>query len=185
MSAPWVLASASPRRRDLLAWVGRSFDVRPTDVDESWIPGEPPADAAERLARAKAEAAGGPALAADTVVHRDGRPYGKPEDDAEAARFLRELSGVWHQVTTGVAARGTDGHVHSARVTTDVRFRALSDAEIEAYVRTGEPRDKAGAYGIQGVGGALVAELRGSWTNVMGLPLEETLGLLRRAGLEP
>lgn len=181
----WVLASASPRRRDLLGWAGLSFDVRPTDVDESWIPGEPPADAAERLARAKAEAAGGPALAADTVVHLDGRPFGKPEDDAEATGFLRALSGRWHQVTTGIAARGPDGAITSARVTTEVRFRALSDGEIAAYVQTGEPHDKAGAYGIQGIGGALVAELRGSWTNVMGLPVEETLALLRRAGLEP
>ncbi|MCA9570423.1 MAG: Maf family protein, partial [Myxococcales bacterium] len=115
--------------------------------------------------------------AADTVVHLEGRPYAKPDDDDDAARMLRELSGVWHHVTTGVAIARA-GEVRSFRVTTDVRFRNLSDAEIARYVATGEPHDKAGAYGIQGLGGALVAEVRGDWTNVMGLPLEATLKAL-------
>lgn len=174
MSTIW-LASGSPRRRQLLEWAGYTVMVHPTDVDESWIDGEHPADAAERLARAKCT---GPAdhtvVAADTVVHLDDRPYGKPTDPTDARRMLGELQGRWHQVTTGVAVR-RGGEVHSFRVTTRVRMRALDAAAIERYVASGETHDKAGAYAIQGVGGVLVAEVQGSWTNVMGLPVEATL----------
>lgn len=173
------LASGSPRRRQLLDWAGLEVVGHPAPVDESWLDGETGDDAAERLARAKCT---GPAeelvLSADTVVHRpDAPPYGKPTDAADAARMLRELSGIWHQVTTGVAIR-RGGELRSFRVTTEVRFRELTDAEIERYIATDEPYDKAGAYGIQGQGGGLIAEIRGDWTNVMGLPLEATLAAL-------
>lgn len=176
--APLWLASGSPRRRQLLEWAGYTVEVRPTDVDEAWIEGEHPADAAERLARAKCL---GPSdrivLAADTVVHLDTTPFGKPVDDDDARRMLRALAGRWHQVTTGVAVQHA-GELRSLRVTTRVRMRALEPAAIERYVASGEPRDKAGAYAIQGIGGVLVAEVQGSWTNVMGLPMESTLELL-------
>jgi septum formation protein len=176
-----VLASASPRRRQLLEWAGVAVEVRPTHIDESHHPGEEPVVYARRMAAEKAAAsdAVGPVLAADTVVHLDGRILGKPQDDDEARRFLTALSGRWHAVTTGVCAR-SDAGTEVTSTTTRVRFRALTEAEIAAYVATGEPRDKAGAYAIQGRGGALVAEVIGSWTNVMGLPVEQALALVRR-----
>ncbi|MEZ4318234.1 MAG: Maf family protein [Myxococcota bacterium] len=181
-----VLASGSPRRRQLLEWAGLSPEVRPSDVDEHWVVGEDPADAAERLARSKALGPDDAVLvAADTVVHVDGEPFGKPEGANDAVAMLRRLSGRWHHVTTGVAVRSAQGVLTSFRVTTDVRFRALSDGEIARYVATGEPLDKAGAYGIQGEGGGLVAEVRGDWTNVMGLPLEATLSALQAHGIAP
>ncbi len=174
------LASASPRRRDLLRWAGIDVVGRPAPVDEAPLDGEDPAAMAERLARLKCA---GPAdeivLAADTVVHLDGRSLGKPADPEEAHAMLRALAGRWHRVTTGVAIR-TGSELHSFRVSTAVRFRALTDSAIARYVATGEPMDKAGAYGIQGVGGALVAEVNGCWTNVMGLPLERTLHALEQ-----
>jgi septum formation protein len=154
-------------------------EVRPSNVDETHRPGEPPVDYATRLARTKAGAAGGDGVvvAADTVVHLDGAVFGKPEDRAHGAKILASLSGRWHAVTTGVCVRR--GEVERAfAVTTRVRFRALTDAEIAAYLETGEADDKAGAYGIQGRAGAFVAEVAGSWTNVMGLPVEETLAAL-------
>lgn len=172
------LASGSPRRRQLLEWAGCTVVGHPMPVDEAWIDGESPADAAERLAIAKNV---GPAeetvVSSDTVVHLDDRPFGKPTDADDARRMLALLSGRWHQVTTGVCITSPAGR-RSFRVTTQVRFRELSAAEIDRYVATGEPMDKAGSYGIQGLGGALVAEVRGSWTNVMGLPLEATLSAL-------
>lgn len=179
------LASGSPRRRQLLEWAGIDVSVNPTEVDEAWMEGEHPTDAAQRLATEKAL---GPAdrvvLAADTVVHLADAPYGKPMDAADASRMLTELSGRWHQVTTGVAIRYPQG-LHCFGVTTEVRFRTLTAHEITRYVQTGEPMDKAGAYAIQGIGGVLVAEVRGSWTNVMGLPMERTLEALRSCGVEP
>jgi septum formation protein len=172
------LASGSPRRKQLLEWAGVEVVGHPSPVDEAWIEGESPEDAAERLAVAKCM---GPedavVLSADTVVHLEGEPFGKPVDAADAVRMLGRLSGKWHGVTTGVCIRHA-GQQKSFRVTTQVRFRTLSAADIERYVATGEPDDKAGAYGIQGIGGALVAEVRGSWTNVMGLPVEATLAAL-------
>ena len=178
MSAVW-LASGSPRRRQLLGWVGVEVEVRPSNVDEARAPGEHPVAYAERLASDKA--AVGPAervvVAADTVVHQGDRVFDKPADRDEACRHLRALSGGWHGVTTGVCVRrGSQAHVF--HVTTQVRFRSLSDDEIAAYVATGEADDKAGAYGIQGRAGVFVAELQGSWTNVMGLPVEEVLAAL-------
>lgn len=172
------LASGSPRRRQLLSWVGHDLTVAPADVDETWH-GEDPVVYARRLAETKAASAPEEVLvvAADTVVHRDGQIFDKPADRDAARQTLRALSGGWHGVTTGVCVRrgSTQRLFH---VTTDVRFRTLPDAEIEAYLETGEADDKAGAYGIQGTAGVFVAEVRGSWTNVMGLPVEEVVAAI-------
>jgi len=185
MATPLWLASASPRRRRLLEWAGFRVEVRPATVDESWNGEDPVAHA---LALATRKAAGGPAdrvvLAADTVVHREDQVFGKPRDRADAARILRDLSGGWHEVTTGVCVRGGDSS-ESFAVTTRVRFRKLVDAEIAAYLATGEADDKAGAYGIQGRAGGFVAEIEGSWTNVMGLPLETCIEVLEGSGVVP
>jgi septum formation protein len=179
-----VLASASPRRRALLAAAGVEVEVRPADLDETHDPAVHPVDHALDLARRKAAAAADPdgiVLAADTVVHRDGVLFDKPRSRDDARRHLEVLSGGWHVVTTGVCVvRGADRH--ELAVHTEVRFRALAADEIERYLATGEADDKAGAYGIQGHGGALVAELRGSYTNVVGLPLEEVLAALATVG---
>ncbi len=173
------LASRSPRRRQLLEWVGLEVEVAPSLVDETHDPIEPPPKHARRLAIAKA--ATGPAdrivVAADTVVYRGDVLFDMPLDRDEARQHLTELSGGWHRVTTGVCVRR--GALQEAfTVTTEVRFRALSPAEIEVYLASGDADDKAGAYGIQGRGSALIAEIRGSWTNVMGLPVEETLAAI-------
>lgn len=185
MSRLW-LASGSPRRRALLEWVGFTVDVRPPDVDESHAPGLDPVTHAVQLAERKVATAPGAvvALAADTVVHRDGRIFDKPRDRVEARAHLRTLSGRRHHVVTGVAVRRGDA-LSSFAVSTDLRFRALSEAEIDAYLATGEADDKAGAYAIQGRGGAFVAEVHGSWTNVMGLPMEEVLASLAALGVAP
>jgi septum formation protein len=184
-----VLASASPRRAELLARLGVSPEVRPAEVDETPRPGEAATDLVVRLAGAKAtvSAAAGDGdeavLAADTVVVVDGRALGKPTDDADAERMLRALSGRPHDVVTGLAVqRGTVAAMD--RVTTRVTFRRLTDAEIAWYLDTGEPRDKAGGYGLQGAGAVLVDRIEGSDTNVIGLPLTETVRLLRDVGLD-
>jgi septum formation protein len=182
-----VLASASPRRAELLARLGLAPEVRPSHVDETVLPGEVPADTVVRLARAKAVAGRSGddevVLAADTEVVLDGRVLGKPADRAEAAAMLRALAGRSHEVTTGLAvARGVQVEVD--RVTTTVAFRPLTDAEIAWYLATGEPAGKAGGYALQGAGAALVARIDGSDTNVIGLPLAETVALLRRVGLD-
>lgn len=187
-----VLASASPRRRELLTQIGVRHRVQVADVDESLLAGETPEDYVRRLARAKAgavlrllqagsgpdrEAGDLPVLGADTTVVIDGDVLGKPADAGEAMAMLQRLSGREHRVLTAVAlvAAGRE----SVRLSdTRVRFRQLSAAVIERYVATGEPLDKAGAYGIQGLGGALVAEIAGSYTGVVGLPLGETIDLL-------
>lgn len=180
------LASGSPRRRQLLTWAGWDVEVRPAGVDETLHPGEGPVAYALRLATAKAST--GPAdrwaLAADTVVHLQGRVLDKPGDRDEARRHLVALSDRWHRVTTGVCIRRGAGPSRAFEVTTRVRFRALGAAEIEAYLATGEADDKAGAYGIQGRAGVFVAEVQGSWTNVMGLPMEAVLGALQQLGVE-
>ena len=176
-----VLASASPRRRQLLEWAGIDIDVRPAEVDESPLRGEPPVRRALRLARDKAtriDLPGRVVIGADTIVHRDGVAYDKPRTRDAARAHLNALRGHWHCVTTGVCVTRLDDTV-VFEVTTEVRLRDIGDDELERYVQSGEPLDKAGAYAIQGRGGALVAALRGSWTNVMGLPVEETLGALR------
>ena len=178
-----VLASASPRRRELLAQLGVAFDVHPPAIDETPRAGETPLVYVERLAREKArrvQADVGPdrvVLAADTTVALDGVILGKPTGAADAARMLRLLSGGTHTVHTGVAvARGE--RIESLVVSTDVVFDALADHDIAFYVATGEPLDKAGAYAIQGHGGVYVREVHGSVSNVVGLPLAETRRLL-------
>ena len=188
--SPLVLASASPRRRGLLAAVGVPIDrVQPAHIDESVQPGEAPVAYAARLAREKASVVGKPGevvLAADTVVHFEGRVFGKPADEEEARTILRSLSGRWHAVTTGYCVLGPDRTVvdHGA-VTAKVRFRTLTEPMIDAYVRTGEGHDKAGGYGVQGLGAALVAEVDGSASTVVGLPMGAVLSALARVGVEP
>ena len=176
----FVLASGSPRRRDLLAQLGLHFTVRPADIDETHQDGEPPAAYVERLARAKAAAVPGElVLAADTTVAVGPQILGKPVDAADARRMLGLLSGREHQVFTGIATRS-----HSRVVQTRVWFKRLTQAEIEWYVNTPEPYDKAGGYAVQGLAAAFIERLDGSPTNVIGLPLPETLELLAQAGLD-
>lgn len=190
MSGPrLVLASGSPRRAQLLARLGLDPVLRPTDIDETPRDGEAADDLVSRLAVAKATtgAAVGAGdevvLGADTVVVLDGRCLGKPVDRDDAAAMLRALSGRTHEVTTGVAV--VRGPVSAAtRVTTQVTFRPLTDAEVDWYLSTGEPDDKAGGYGLQGAGAVLVERVDGSDTNVIGLPLSETVALVREVGLD-
>jgi septum formation protein len=182
-----VLASGSPRRAALLARLGYSPEIRPADIDERVHPGEAPAALVDRLARAKAAtvATGGEeiVLGADTEVALDGRVLGKPRDDDDAAAMLHALSGRTHEVVTGLAV--LRGEVcRTDLVATRVTFRTLTAAEVAWYVGTGEPADKAGGYGLQGAGAALVARLEGSDTNVVGLPLAATVVLLRSVGLD-
>lgn len=183
-----ILASQSPRRLQLLAQLGVDCIVQPADVDESVIPGELPVEYVLRLAVDKAQAVLGlqsgvqmvPILAADTTVALQGRVFGKPADDHEAANMLRVFSGCTHEVHTAIAI-ATPKRVLSAVNTTQVTFCSLSDAMIASYIATGEHRDKAGSYGIQGFAGAWVQHLSGSYTGVMGLPLYETAQLLMQA----
>jgi septum formation protein len=178
-----VLASQSPRRRELLGALGLELEVRPARTDESPRAGEPARAYVLRVAREKARAVEGPVvLAADTTVVLDGGILGKPRDDDEARRMLRALSGRTHEVVTGVCARA-GGREEAIAVTSEVELAPLDDARIDWYVASGEPRDKAGAYAVQGLAGAFVRAVRGSVTNVIGLPLAETLELLSRAGV--
>jgi septum formation protein len=182
-----VLVSASPRRRWLLAKLGVAFEVLSVDIDERSRPGEPPIDFAQRMADEKAAAAlpsRGDAwlLAADTVVAVDGASWGKPRDENEATSMLATLSGRRHTVYTGVTLLQPGGTPAARTVTaTDVCFRMLSAAEIRAYIATGEPFDRAGAYAIQGEGAHLIDRLDGSYTNVIGLPLPEVAQWLRES----
>lgn len=184
-----LLASRSPRRRDLLAQIGIAFDVIDVEVDERPAPGEHPAALVERLARAKAEAgrqrAGTalPVVAADTVVSADGGLLGKPHDRATAVAMLAQLSGREHEVWSGVALATADD-VISRAVCTRVRMRAIDSAEMAAYWDCGEPDGKAGGYAIQGRGAIFVECITGSYSNVVGLPLFETAQLLHQIGLE-
>lgn len=185
MSTLW-LASQSPRRRQLLEWSGYTLDIHPADLDETRDPWDPPVKHARGLAIRKAAIAPDDVtvVAADTVVHQGDTLFEKPLDRSESRAHLTALSGGWHRVTTGVCVRSR-GQQEAFTVTTEVRFRKLSLSEIDLYLATGEADDKAGAYGIQGRGGSFIAELRGSWTNVMGLPIEETLEALARLGCPP
>ncbi len=182
-----ILASASPRRARILRELGVSFRVVVSDVDESLSPGEDGAEAAERLARAKAQAVARrealPVLAADTVVLCSGDVLGKPANGEEARAMLRRLAARTHEVVTGLCLV-VDGFVRSTRETTEVRFAALSDEEIDWYVATGEPLDKAGAYHIDGRGGLFIEGVRGSPSNVAGLPLRSLFNLARQAGID-
>lgn len=180
-----VLASASPRRAELLSQIGLTFITRPVGIDETVRASEPASAYVERLAREKALAAAGDAgelvIGSDTSVVLSGEILGKPVDAADASATLMRLSGQTHQVMTAVALV-RDGVCTACVVTTDVTFRSLSEQEIQAYVATGEPMDKAGSYGIQGLGGIFVKEIRGSYSSVVGLPLQETAALLAQAG---
>jgi septum formation protein len=173
-----VLASASPRRRELLAQLGLAFDVVPAEVDETPQPGERPLALVRRLAAAKALAVDGePVLGADTIVEVDGEILGKPTDETDARRMLRRLSARSHRVHTGVAVRCGD-RVEVQSVTTIVTFVPLLPSAIDWYLGTGEPFDKAGAYAIQGAGGVFVEAVRGSVSNVVGLPLTTVAAML-------
>jgi len=183
-----VLASASPRRLELLRQIGIVPDrVDPAEIDETTLPGELPARLVTRLARAKAEAVrgrhpGALILAADTVVACGRRILGKPESEAVARRFLTLLSGRRHRVYGGVALTGPDGRTAMRRVVSQVGFKRLSDKEIAAYLATGEWQGKTGAYAIQGRAAALIDWVSGSYSNVVGLPLHETAQLLAGFG---
>lgn len=172
---PILLASASPRRRELCGAMGLSFTVCPTDIDESLPVGISPHEGALIIAKRKAEAGraslpeNGILIAADTVVDLDGTALGKPKDEEDALRMLLSLSGRIHHVHTGVAVL-SGGRLLCAVDTTAVTFRSFDEREARAYVGTGEPMDKAGAYGIQGLGGALVSSIEGAYDNVVGLP---------------
>lgn len=187
--AALYLASGSPRRRELLAQIGVAFLPLALDIDETAQPDERPAAYVERLARAKAqaglarlEAADSVVLGADTAVVLDGRILGKPRDRADALATLAALSGREHEVLTAVAL-AADGRCESRVVASRVRFRVLADAEIAAYWETGEPVDKAGSYGIQGLAAVFVSALSGSYSAVVGLPLCETAELLAGFGI--
>ena len=183
------LASNSPRRRELLAQIGVRFGVIAVDLDEAPLGGESPEDYVLRVAldkaRAAREVASGqpvlPILAADTAVVIDGQILGKPRDRADAARMMRLLSGRTHRVLSGIALVGAQETQELS--ISEVTFRDVPPEEAHAYWKTGEPADKAGGYGIQGVGALFVRELRGSYSGVMGLPLFETAALLSASGI--
>lgn len=187
---PLFLASGSPRRRELLTQIGVAFSVIGADIDETPLSDESPAAYVERLARGKAEAgrarlsADAPAcvLGADTAVVLDGKILGKPVDEADAQAMLLSLAGQEHEVLTAIAL--LDGERCESRVVRSlVRFRPISVAEANAYWASGEPRDKAGGYGIQGLGAVFVSGLNGSYSSVVGLPLCETAELLGHFGI--
>jgi septum formation protein len=186
-----ILASASPRRQALLGRLGRPFVILPSDIDETMPDGMPPAEVAEQLAVAKARAVAAMhpdevVIGADTVVALADPPrlLGKPRDDEDAAAMLRALRGRWHEVSTGIAVVRGDRAWHDV-VTAGVRMGDYDDETIARYIATGEPRDKAGAYGYQELGRALVAEVRGSELTVVGLPLRRLAELLLAAGVPP
>jgi septum formation protein len=181
-----VLASKSPRRAELLRRLGLEFRIVAAEVDESYVDHEMPADHAERLAREKAitiarQEADALVIGCDTIVIIDSDVLGKPRDEDEALRMLLRLAGRDHEVITGVAVASGE-RMYSAIERVRVRFRSLDRSECEAYVATGEPMDKAGAYGIQGFGSALVDSIEGDYFAVVGLPVSRTLQLLNRAG---
>jgi len=185
MGAPLILASASPRRRDLLGEAGVVFEVVPSDVPEQPAPGESAEGFARRVAREKAldVARRRPdawVLAADTVVVVDGAIFGKPVDRADGRRMLCALSGRVHQVLTAVVLRGPQADGTEFLVSTDVEFRSLTAEEIDGYLDSGEPFDKAGAYAVQGGARSFVRRVCGSYSNVVGLPMDEVGALLRR-----
>ena len=190
MTPRLVLASASPRRSALLADLELAFTVRPPHTDESALPFERPPDLVARLAREKAQARVDPGelvLAADTIVVIDNEILGKPADEADARAMLTRLAGRDHEVYTGVAlADGTERKLRlvSRVERTQVRIRAMSSAEIAAYVAGGEPMDKAGAYAIQGWGAIYVEAITGNYTNVVGLPIPAIEACFRELGFE-
>lgn len=177
-----VLASASPRRADLLRAAGFDFTINAADVDERVRRGEPPAAYVRRLAQDKSAAVVAPelvVLAADTAVVIDGSILGKPRDDADAREMLRQLSGRWHEVITGVSLRTSSAEIGDV-ATTRVQFAALSATDIAWHVTSGDGRDKAGAYAIQGLASRFIPRIEGSYANVVGLPIALVEGLLKR-----
>lgn len=191
LQRPLVLASASPRRADLLRAAGIAFDVRAADVDERVQPGEAATTYVERVARAKAEAvvetsAGRVVLAADTIVVVDGAIFGKPTGDEDSVRMLSALSGRAHEVLTSVCLRYPDGGGHAelgGLCRTRVEFAPLSAAQIAWYVASGEPAGKAGAYAIQGLASRFVVRIEGSYSNVVGLPIALVVEMCGEAGI--
>jgi septum formation protein len=182
LGATLTLASSSPRRRQLLEMLGMTVRVVPPNVPEVRRPVETPVDYVERLAREKALAVSGRlVLAADTTVVVRDEVLEKPVDTSDALRMLRKLQGRTHQVVTSVALVA-DEAIHQATDVTNVVFRRMEESFLEAYVATGEPMDKAGAYGIQGYGAALVERIDGDFFSVMGLPIRLVLDLLEQAG---
>jgi septum formation protein len=188
MSAQIILASASPRRKELLDQIQVGYLVHPVDLDETPFVDEMPLAYVQRIAAQKSAACAAqltthlPILAADTAVVMDQLIMGKPKDQTDALLMLRRLSGKTHQVYTAISLRGRE-HTQAVSIT-DVTFRALSEREIMAYWHSGEPVDKAGSYAIQGKGGLFVASITGSFSGVVGLPLFETAQLLMQQGIE-
>jgi len=192
MNSPIYLASRSPRRAELLQQIGVQFSVLPSDIDESERENENPADYVLRLAKTKAEACMAllvqgnkeirPVLAADTTVSIDGRILGKPRDEEDARAMLQLMSGRRHEVLTALAIASAQG-IEASLSITQVEMAVLAQDEIEAYIRSGEPFDKAGAYGIQGLASTFIKRIEGSYSGVMGLPIYETVQLLKSAGI--
>ncbi|HEY8484104.1 MAG TPA: Maf family protein [Longimicrobiales bacterium] len=184
---PLVLASRSPRRAQLLTMLGLRFETVPAEVDESLRAGEPAPIAAERLAREKVLAVAEQRpdaliIGSDTLVVIDGEVLGKPRDEREAVEMLMRLQGCDHRVETGIAIRAPDGRIESSVEGVRVRFRVFDRRMAEEYVATGEPLDKAGAYGIQGFGATLVEMIEGDFYAVMGLPIARMISLLKALG---
>lgn len=185
MKPPVILASASPRRRELMTLIGIPHEVRPADIDETYLPGEQPRAHALRLAREKAQRIDAPdaiVVGSDTIVVVDGDVLGKPRDEREAAMMLQRLSGRAHTVITAVAV-AWKGRVLADVESVTVTFHQLTDQQIHDYIATREPMDKAGAYGIQGFGATIVARVDGDYFAVMGLPLQRMVGLMRELGV--
>ncbi len=186
----FVLASSSPRRRELLAGVGLDFEVIPPQVRERAWDGEAPLDFAKRMAREKAlyvcvqERQGRIVVGSDTVVSISGEIFGKPRDEQDALSMLQKLSGRTHEVITGFCVARSPGEVlHLGATRTEVRMKSLDTEGMRRYIKTGEPMDKAGAYAIQGVGSCLVEWIKGSYTGVVGLPLFELVSVLSDIGV--
>ena len=182
-----ILASQSPRRRELLTLVGINHEVRPADIDETYLAGEKPAPHAERLARGKCAVIAerepdALVIGSDTIVVVDGDVLGKPRDEGDAAHMLRRLSGRTHIVVTAVAV-AWKGETRSAVEEVTVTFHSLDDGDIAAYIATREPMDKAGAYGIPGFGATIVERVDGDYFAVMGLPLQLLVRVLRELGV--
>jgi septum formation protein len=188
MKSRLILASKSPRRYDLLKQLGLDFEVIPSKIEEDFVPDESPQEHVIRLAEAKALDIGNQysdrwVIAADTIVYVDGIILGKPKDRREAVDMLRLISGKKHRVLTGISVQHSKkGKGDSEAVETAVKVKSLSPVEMDWYVGTGEPFDKAGGYGIQGVGSFMIEAINGSYTNVVGLPLCELLQMLIRVG---
>ena len=187
MTAQIILASASPRRQELLDQIKVAYRVNPVDLDETPLPNETPLDYVQRLAAEKSAACLAqvgdslPVLAADTAVVLGDLIMGKPKDREDAFAMLRQLSGKMHRVYSAISLRGRE-HGQAVSIT-EVTFRALTECEIAAYWQSGEPVDKAGSYAIQGMGGVFVESISGSFSGVVGLPLFETADLLSRQGI--